>query len=87
MKKVIGHFLRILSIIFFITLIAQLCNLLFIKEIDNQEPGYKAGYYFGSFLVLALFFWLSYKLFKYGGKLIVYKKVTGEVDEIGKDNI
>lgn len=87
MKNAIGHFLRILSILFFIILIAQLYNLLFIKEVDNPEPGYKAGYYFGSFLVLALFFWLSYKLFKYGGKLIASKNVTNQVDEIGKDNI
>lgn len=87
MKKAIGHFLRILSILFFIILIAQLYNLLFIKEVDNPEPGYKAGYYFGSFLFLALFFWLGYKLFKYSGKLIAYKKATNEVDDIGKDSI
>jgi len=87
MKKGIGHFLRMLSIIFFIILIAQLYNLLFIKVIDNQDPGYKMGYYFGGILVLALFFWLSYRLFKFGGKLIAYKKITNEVDDIGKENI
>ena len=85
MKKVAGYFLSVLSIYFFVVLIAQLYNLLFLKEIDNQNPGYKAGYYFGSFLFLALFFWLSYKLFKYSGKLIAYKKKSNEVDEIGKD--
>lgn len=87
MKKVLGYFLRILSIYFFIVLIVQTFNTIFIKEVENQDPGYKTGYYFGAFFVLVLFFWLTYKLFRYSGKLIAYKKIINEVDDIGKDNI
>lgn len=86
MKKTVGYFIRILSVFFFIVLIIQVFNVLFIDQVKNEEVAFKVGYYFGAFLILALFSWLFYKLFRYSGKLIAYKKVSNQVDEIGKDN-
>lgn len=87
MRKVTGYFLRIFSISFFIVLIILLFNVLFVKEVENQDSAFKMGYYFGAFLILTLFSWLLYKLFKYSGKFIASNKVTNQVNEIGKDNL
>lgn len=87
MKKTVGYFFRFLSVFFFIILIFQVFKVLFFDKLENEEVAFKVGYYFGAFLILALFSWLLYKFFKYSGKLIAFKNVTNQVDEIGNDKI
>lgn len=87
MTKAVGYFLRIFSVFFFMILIVQVFKVLFIDEVEKEETAFKVGYYFGAFLITALFSWLCYKMYKFSGKLIASKKVSNEVDDIGKDNI
>nr|WP_294937069.1 hypothetical protein [uncultured Flavobacterium sp.] len=85
MGKIIGYFLRIISILFFIVLAFGVINSLRNEELENQDSAYIFGYLLGTFLGLGLLGLLNYLLFKFSGKLIAYKKVKNELDDIGKD--
>ena len=69
---------------FFIILAFGVINSLREEELENQDSAYIFGFLLRTFLGLGLLGLLNYLLFKFSGKLISYKKVINEIEDIGK---
>jgi hypothetical protein len=69
--KILGYFLKAISIFFFIVLFFAIFNV--ISQIGNhlnQGAAFLIGYILGIFLGIFGFGWILYKLYKFGNSLI-----------------
>ena len=85
MKVVFGYFIQIISILLFLLLILNFIGNLLYKEHNQQETSFIIVYYFGFLVGSSLYYWLVYKLFKFGKKLIKSTITNNEISEIGNE--
>lgn len=69
--KIVGYFLKGLSLFFFVVVILSVSStLLQIDEYKKEGTSFIMGYLFGIVFVVAIFGWMTYKLFQYSNRLI-----------------
>ena len=83
MKVVFGYFIQIICILLFLLLGINFIGTLLYKEHHQESTSFLIGYYFGLLVISLLCYWLVYKLFKFGKKLIKSTKTNKEISEIG----
>ena len=85
MKVVFGYFIQIVSVLLFILLGFNFIGTLLYKEHHQESTSFLIGYYFGLVVISLLCYWLVYKLFKLGKKLIKSTITNNEINEIGEE--
>ena len=73
--KVVGYFLKGLSLLFFVIIVMSVSTtLLQIGEYKKEGMSFLMGYLFGVVFLTLLLGWLSFKLFRYSNQLIKENK-------------
>ncbi len=85
MKVVFGYFIQIVCVLLFILLGFNFIGNLLYKGHNQEETSFLIGYYFGLLVISLLCYWLVYKLFKYGKKLVKSTITNNEISEIGNE--